>query len=298
MQILMALMYAMWFTVPWALNETLHSYVLQIGTIFGFAYLIMLVITMTLQTGHILYIIKQNEDSSMTDQHGNYMMATLSNPFEGFDNVFKSIWVVFLAITFWNRLKIQVMDQALQLTLCSQYVRSLVLAEPPAVSLFVSDPPKPLEFLKLLFSRPRTALAIIKFGAKGLEPARKAARKSDMEEAMNLFGRAALGPEKAEHMSEERKKQALVNLTKAEFLGSGFLPLEDQKLRNIEVPTLLLTGQLSPIVFYYLTNRLEELIPNTDRIEISAASHIMHEDNASAFNAALLSFLTGHRKSA
>jgi pimeloyl-ACP methyl ester carboxylesterase len=179
-----------------------------------------------------------------------------------------------------------------------KYVRSLVLAEPPAVSLFVSDPPKPLEFLKLLFSRPRTALAIIKFGAKGLEPARKAARKGDMEEAMNLFGRAALGPEKAEHMSEERKKQALVNITKAEFLGSGFLPLKDQKLRNIEVPTLLLTGQLSPIVFYYLTNRLEELIPNTDRIEISAASHIMHEDNASGYNAALLSFLTGQRKSA
>lgn len=179
-----------------------------------------------------------------------------------------------------------------------QYVRSLVLAEPPVVSLFVSDPPKPLEFLKLIFGRPRTALAIIKFGAKGLEPARKAARKGDMEEAMNLFGRAALGPEKAEHMSEERKKQALVNITKAEFLGSGFLPLEDQKLRNIEVPTLLLTGQSSPGVFYYLTNRLEELIPNTDRIEISAASHIMHEDNASEYNAALLSFLTGHRKSA
>lgn len=179
-----------------------------------------------------------------------------------------------------------------------QYVRSLVLAEPPAVSLFVSDPPKPLEFLKLLFSRPRTALAIIKFGAKGLEPARKAARKGDMEEAMNLFGRAALGPEKTERMSEERKEQALVNLTKAEFLGSGFLPLEDQKLRDIEVPTLFLTGQLSPTVFYHLTNSLEELIPNSDRIEISAASHIMHEDNASGYNAALLSFLTRHRQSA
>lgn len=30
------------------------------------------------------------------------MMTTLSNPFEGLANVFKSIWALFLAIAFWN----------------------------------------------------------------------------------------------------------------------------------------------------------------------------------------------------
>ncbi|NIT60692.1 MAG: alpha/beta fold hydrolase, partial [Aliifodinibius sp.] len=53
------------------------------------------------------------------------------------------------------------------------YVRTLVLAEPPAITLFVSNNPKPLEILKLLVSRPRTAAAIIKFGAKGVTPAIK-----------------------------------------------------------------------------------------------------------------------------
>jgi pimeloyl-ACP methyl ester carboxylesterase len=130
-----------------------------------------------------------------------------------------------------------------------QYVRSLILAEPPAITLFVSNSPKPVELLKLLFSRPRTALAIIKLGATGLGPATTAAQKGDMEEAMRLFGRAALGPETFNRMSEERKEQVRVNLTQAEFLGSGFLPLEDRKLRDIEVPTLLLTGQSSPSVF-------------------------------------------------
>lgn len=30
------------------------------------------------------------------------MMASLSNPFEGLANVFKSIWALFLGIAFWN----------------------------------------------------------------------------------------------------------------------------------------------------------------------------------------------------
>ena len=63
----------------------------------------MLVIAMILQTGHITYIVKHNDDHSITDKHGDYMMTTLSNPFEGLVNVFKSIWAFsFLAITFWN----------------------------------------------------------------------------------------------------------------------------------------------------------------------------------------------------
>ena len=102
MHFLMALMYALWLPLPLALNESLNSEYLQIGTIFGVAYLLMLVIAMILQTGHITYIVKHNDDHSITDKQGDYMMATLSNPFEGLVNIFKSIWAMFLAITFWN----------------------------------------------------------------------------------------------------------------------------------------------------------------------------------------------------
>ncbi len=95
-------------------------------------------------------------------------------------------------------------------------------------------------------------------------------------------------------MPKERKEQVRVNLTRAEFLGSGFLPLEAKKLRGIEVSTLLLTADSSPRVFNYLTNHLAELIPKSEQREISNASHIMHEDNASEFNATLLSYLGKH----
>ncbi len=175
------------------------------------------------------------------------------------------------------------------------HVRSLVLAEPPAIRLFVSNTPRPSELLKLLVTRPRTALSIIKLGASGLKPASAAAKKGDMEQVMRLFGNAVLGQETFTRMSAERREQVRVNLIRAEFLGSGFLPLEAQKLRGIGVPTLLLTAVSSPRVFYYLADRLEELIPGTERAEISAASHIMHEDNVVGFNKIVCSFLNQHR---
>lgn len=102
MHILMALMYAMWLPLPLALNQLLNSESLQVGSIFGLAYLFMLIISMSLQTGHITYMVKHNDDKTITESQGNYMMATLSNPFELVANIFKCIWSVFLCITFWK----------------------------------------------------------------------------------------------------------------------------------------------------------------------------------------------------
>jgi pimeloyl-ACP methyl ester carboxylesterase len=173
-----------------------------------------------------------------------------------------------------------------------QLVRSLVLAEPPAITLFVSNTPKPMEILKLLFSRPRTAFEIIKFGAKGFGPATAAVKRDDMEKAMRIFGRAILGADAFRRLSDSRREQVRANLIKAEFLGSGFPPLDLEQLRHIQVPTLLVSGQESPALFHCILDRLKELLPHAERIEIPGASHIMHEDNAPAYNSAVLSFLT------
>jgi pimeloyl-ACP methyl ester carboxylesterase len=170
-------------------------------------------------------------------------------------------------------------------------VNTLVLAEPPIITLFVSDPPKPPEILKLLVSRPRTAISIINLGVRGLSPAAAAAKRGDREEAMQLFGTAVLGEEHFRQLSEDRLNQVRDNLIKAEILKSGFLPVEAQQVHNLDIPTLLLNGEQSPSVFHRLTDRLQELLPNSERVEIDGASHMMHEDNVSAYNAAVLSFL-------
>ena len=175
-----------------------------------------------------------------------------------------------------------------------QLVRTLVLAEPPAIRLFVSNKPKPLELLKLFVTRPRTAAAIVKIGATGLGPATAAAKRGDMEAAMRLFGMAALGRDAYSRLSEERREQVRVNRFRAEFLGSGLLPLDAQKLRGIVTPTLLVTAQSSPRVFPRLADRLEELLPHAERVQIPDAAHVMHEDNAPAFTAAVRSFMERH----
>lgn len=174
--------------------------------------------------------------------------------------------------------------------------RSLVLAEPPAITLFVSSNPRPLELLTVLVTRPRTAAAIIRFGAAGAAPAQRAFRRGEMESGLRIFGEAVFGRGGYDRLREGRKAQVRDNLSnvKAELLGSGFAPLDPKQVRAIKTPVLLMTGERSVSLFHHLIDRLQELLPHAKRIEIEGASHMMHEDNASAYNRAVGSFLAEH----
>lgn len=173
-------------------------------------------------------------------------------------------------------------------------VRALVAAEPPAVTLFVGFPPQLPDLLRLSLHRPRTALAIFKFGALGMRPAAAAARRGDAAGAIRLTGRAVLGADSFARLSESRRQQVHDNFIEAELLGSGFPPLDAAQVRTIHQPTLLVTGERSPSLFHRITERLQELLPNAERVDVADASHIMHEDNSAAYNAAVLSFLAQH----
>jgi pimeloyl-ACP methyl ester carboxylesterase len=175
-------------------------------------------------------------------------------------------------------------------------IRTLVLAEPPAVTLFVSYPPRPPEILRLMISRPRTAAAIVKFGARGIQPTTAALRRGDTEGAIQIFGRTVLGSQAYRSLSESRREQVRANFLAAEFLGSGYPPLEASDVQQVRCPTLLLYAQRSPRLFHRLIDRLQELLPNAKRVEVRDASHIMHEDNPSEYNAAVLSHLQKHSK--
>lgn len=170
-------------------------------------------------------------------------------------------------------------------------VRSLVLEEPPALRLFTSDPPRPLELLGVLLSRPRTAFGIIKLGATGLGPATAAAKRGDSERALECLGRAILGDKAFRQQSDERLQQAQDNFIAAELLGSGMSPMADEELRELRCPVLLVVGARSPTVFHRFADRLEELLPNVERVCIPDASHITHEDNPAAFDEAVMGFL-------
>jgi pimeloyl-ACP methyl ester carboxylesterase len=170
---------------------------------------------------------------------------------------------------------------------------SLVLAEPPVVTLLVSNPPRIWEILALLATRPRTAAALLKLFAGGLGPATGAFRAGDVEKGLGLFASAILGRQMFEHLPGARLQQMRDNLIVAEFLGSGFLRVDPTDVRKIGCPALLVTGADSPALFHGLADRLEELLPRVERADLLHASHLMHEDNPAAFNAAVYSFLGG-----
>jgi len=180
-------------------------------------------------------------------------------------------------------------------------VRTLTLAEPPVIPLFVSNKPGPLEILKLLVTRPRAAAAIITFGAKVLAPATQAFRDGDMEAGMHIFVDTVFGSGGYRALSEARKEQVRANLAnlKAVLLGSsGFAPLNAGQVRSIRTPTLLVNGEHSIGLFHRLTDRLQELMPHAERVTIRGVSHMMQEENGPAFNGAVLSFLAKHNKAA
>ena len=52
-----------------------------------------------------------------------------------------------------------------------------------------------------------------------------------------------------------------------------------------------MTGAISPVHMHCLADRLAELLPNVERVEISEASHMMHWQNPNAAAQAILAFL-------
>jgi pimeloyl-ACP methyl ester carboxylesterase len=122
----------------------------------------------------------------------------------------------------------------------------------------------------------------------------KAFRNDRDEEAMRLFVDGVLGKKGLDGVPAPRQQQMRENLSalKAQMLGSGFPPLHDEDVRSVTIPVLLLTGDQSPAFLHRLTERLNDLLPNAQTVRIPHASHLMHEENQAAVNAAILKFLT------
>jgi pimeloyl-ACP methyl ester carboxylesterase len=166
--------------------------------------------------------------------------------------------------------------------------------EAPVFPLVIRIPPRVRDLLTLFLTRPRMALAVARFGARGLGPAAAAIRRGDRNEALRLMGSAILGPETFRRLSPDRLAQARANLIDAELLGAPFPPLTADAVRAVRCPVLLVEGDQSPPVHAHLANLLGRLLPDVERARIASASHLVHEDQPSAFASAVLSFLSKH----
>ena len=171
-------------------------------------------------------------------------------------------------------------------------VRRLVLIEPPVVPLFLSDPPTPAELLKALVTKPRLGFGLLRFGVTGLGPARKAAKRGQMDKALVTLAKAILGRPTYKALSTERWEQAQANNIRAEYRSDIFDPITDDQVRNITAPTLLVSGADSVSVWPLLSDRLDELLPTSEHVRIPGASHIAHEDQPEIVAEHIRNFLT------
>jgi pimeloyl-ACP methyl ester carboxylesterase len=168
-------------------------------------------------------------------------------------------------------------------------VRSLVLAEPPFLPVFLSSSPKPQELIRMFAISPATAMAMLKLGRRGFATPTSVIKR----EGALLFARTPAGlPPGAAPDQPEGRPESRDNLEalRSEFLANNFGPLSDELLQQVRVPVLLVTGQDSPAFLTRLVDRLEQLLPDGRRVTIGGASHFMHEDNPEAFNREVLEF--------
>ncbi len=174
-----------------------------------------------------------------------------------------------------------------------ELVRSIAVEEPPVMPLLVSNQPKPSEIVKLLLTHPGSGAALLKFFATGMGPAIKAFKKGDLEGGVRVFARGVLGADVYESLPAEvtEAMQANGKLLSSELMGEGFPAFSESDARRITPPTLLITGEKSPPLLRRLTDRLQELLPNAQRVDIAGASHLMHYEKPSSVNAAVLQFI-------
>jgi pimeloyl-ACP methyl ester carboxylesterase len=177
-----------------------------------------------------------------------------------------------------------------------ELVRTITLEEPPVLPLYISNQPKPRELLKLFLTRPRTGAALMKFFATAMGPAIKALKKGDLDGAVRVFARGVLGADVYESLPAEVKEAMRANgkALSAQLLGAGFPAFMEDDVRGIKTPTLLLTGEKSPELLHRMTDRLQDLLPNAQRVDIAGASHLMHYEQPASVNAAVLDFVARH----
>lgn len=173
-------------------------------------------------------------------------------------------------------------------------VRSLVLGEPPLVPLIMGNPPSPLNALKALPRHPLVTMAVLAFGARTLAPVTASVKAGDVEGSRVRFARGVIGEAEYDQLPDGVRAHMRANASTlvGQFLADGgFESITESQIRFIRHPVLVVTGSGAPAALRRLAGLLASLLPNARRLDVPAATHVMHLQNPAAFNAGLIRFL-------
>lgn len=125
-----------------------------------------------------------------------------------------------------------------------EHIKTLVLGEPPIISLIIKNPDNPLHILSLFLRDFSTGISFLKFGIKAMKSAQRAFKKGDLKEGVRLFANGVLSDRGFEKLPKEIKDDIMENskALKAELLGEGFPEFNKKAATNLNVPILLLKG--------------------------------------------------------
>ncbi|MBO0883779.1 MAG: alpha/beta hydrolase [Mycobacterium sp.] len=174
-------------------------------------------------------------------------------------------------------------------------VCSLVLEEPPLVPLVVGAPPSPAHIVRSVLRRPRLTLTTLRFAASTIAPMSKLAKTDQITASIDRFAVGVLGQSVFEKLPAEMRAHMYANANThigQALAEGGFEPLTEMQIAAVATPTLVVVGQNSPVVLRELAALLTELLPDSRRVDIPDASHVMHLQNPSAVNHQLLTFLS------
>ena len=164
-----------------------------------------------------------------------------------------------------------------------ELVRTLVLAEGGAPGL--------LDNMAETKSQPRNLV----------KDAGAAFQKGDVEGAARVVVEGVIGPGTYQNMPQNRRDRLLQNL-RLELKAQLAAPRETaprlscDDVHRINVPTLLVEGELTKQNNRLMVRELKRCLPNSEKEILPQATHALHLDNPSAFNAMILRFLTRHRR--
>ena len=176
-----------------------------------------------------------------------------------------------------------------------ELVRTLVLGEPPALSLLVKDPNNPATVLPLFFKSPRAAVALMKFGLKAIKPAQEAFARGDTGTAVQAFVRGITGrPIVIDELPAMIREQMRANGDALRFELDVSEPFRCEDARRISAPTLMVRGERSPRFLGGIMDQLARCLPNAEQLVLPGASHFLHWERPDEFNAGLQTFLARH----
>ena len=169
-----------------------------------------------------------------------------------------------------------------------ELVRSLVIAEAPAMPLLAYLPGDESELGKKTLADIRTRMEV---------PMKAAFQKGDRSAGVGAFiDYLSNDPHAWDKWPEEARKETLMNAHEWDVMlteGELFPDMKPEDVKKIKAPVLLLSGDKTFEFLKLIDEELSRVLPNNQRIVLPGATHHMFYEQPEKCRSVILKFLEG-----